>query len=294
MALIVRNQAGVVDVKTEGNSERMEKSMCWCTTKLVVGSTRDLHGIPPVVLSGPCKDVTSTNSKYFHVAMQGCDNTRIDHITIDAPANSVNTDGIHIGPINGLNITNSIIKTGDDCISFGDGSTNIHVEKVTCGPGHGISIGSLGKYPNEKPVQGIWIKNCTLSGTDNGVRIKSWPGSYPGNVNDVHFEDIITDKVANPIIIDQNYCPGRVCKKDLPSRVKISNVSFRNIKGTSTTQVALKLNCSAGSPCDNVELADINLTYSGGQVTSTSRCSNVKPKVVGQIIPPPCPGLYHD
>ncbi|KAM0002529.1 putative endo-polygalacturonase [Helianthus debilis subsp. tardiflorus] len=235
------------------------------------------------------KDVTSLNSKYFHIHMQGCDNTKLEHLTLDAPADSVNTDGIHIGPTNGLNITNSIIKTGDDCISFGDGSTNIRVEKVTCGPGHGISVGSLGKNPNEKPVERIWIKNCTIVGTDNGVRIKTWPGSYPGKVNDVHFEDIVMDKVANPIIIDQNYCAGRVCQKNVPSQVKITNVSFRNIKGTSKTQVALKLNCSAGSPCDNVELADINLTYSGGQVTATSRCANVKPKLVGQIIPPACP-----
>ncbi|PWA85336.1 glycoside hydrolase, family 28, Pectin lyase fold/virulence factor [Artemisia annua] len=243
------------------------------------------------------KDLTSINSKMFHIAVLGSDNTTLEHITIDAPRNSVNTDGIHLGRLNGLNIKNSNIKTGDDCISFGDGSKNVHVEKVTCGPGHGISIGSLGRYPNEEPVQGIWIKNCTITGTDNGVRIKSWPASFPGTVNDVHFEDIVMDKVANPIIIDQNYCPGHACKRGGgpaktggPSKVKITNVSFRRIKGTSSTQVALKLNCSAVSPCDSVELGDINLTYNGvGQANATSKCFNVKPKVVGQIVPPACP-----
>lgn len=239
------------------------------------------------------KDFTSANSKNFHIALWGCDNSKFQNITIDAPANSTNTDGIHIARLNGLNITNARIRTGDDCISFGDGSKNVGIEKLTCGPGHGISIGSLGKYPNEQPVQGVWIKNCTISGTLNGVRIKTWPGadSYPGTASDVHFEDIIMDKVANPILIDQEYCPNSACKKTAASKVKLSNVSFKKIKGTSTTKCAVKLLCSSGAPCDNVEVADINLVFKGaGGGAATFECSNVKPKVGGQNVPPACPG----
>ncbi|KAJ9536324.1 hypothetical protein OSB04_un000504 [Centaurea solstitialis] len=235
------------------------------------------------------KDVTSLNSKFFHMSLHGCDKTNLDHITAAAPADSDNTDGVHIKHVNGINITNSNIKTGDDCVSIGDGSKNVHLEKLTCGPGHGISIGSLGKYANEKPVQGIWVKNCTITGTSNGVRIKTWPNSPPGTATDIHFDDIIMNNVGNPILIDQEYCASRNCKKaGAPSKVKISNVSFKKIRGTSATKVALKIACSQGIPCDNIEVSDINLTYKGAKEGGAAifECSNVKPKVIGKNIPP--------
>ena len=87
----------------------------------------------------------------------------------------------------------------------------MRITRVNCGPGHGISVGSLGKYVNEEPVSGIFVTNCTLANTENGVRIKSWPALYGGSATDMHFEDIIMNNVANPIVIDQVYCPWNQC-----------------------------------------------------------------------------------
>ena len=39
-----------------------------------------------------------------------------------------------------------------------------------------------------------------------------------------------------------------------PSRIKLSNVSFRNIRGTTSTQVVVKLVCDQGVPCQDVSL----------------------------------------
>lgn len=65
-------------------------------------------------------------------------NVTLQNITINAPGKSLNTDGIHIGQSSRINITHADIKTGDDYVSLGDGSQQINVENVTCGPGHGI------------------------------------------------------------------------------------------------------------------------------------------------------------
>ncbi|KAL0281897.1 UNVERIFIED_CONTAM: Polygalacturonase [Sesamum angustifolium] len=155
--------------------------------------------------------------------------------------------------------------------------------------GHGISVGSLGGYAEEKDVQGIYVKNCTFIGTQNGVRVKTWP-SAPAQltVSDLHFEDLIMDNVSSPVIIDQEYCPHNLCKKDRPSSIKITNVSIKNVRGTTNSAEAVTLICSSLKPCENVELGDIDLTYNGNQGPITTKCTNVKPKFVGKQNPPVC------
>lgn len=159
--------------------------------------------------------ITSKDSKNFHANLMSCTNVTFDKFHAIAPEGSPNTDGIHIGWSHNITIKNSKFETGDDCVSIGDGCTNLHIEGVKCGPGHGISVGSLGRNKNEKPVIGVFVKNCTFTGTQNGVRIKTWPDSQPGEVADLHFEDLIMDKVENPIIIEQDYCPHIQCKQDV-------------------------------------------------------------------------------
>ncbi|ESQ49242.1 hypothetical protein EUTSA_v10020501mg [Eutrema salsugineum] len=232
--------------------------------------------------------ITSTNSKLFHMNIIDCKNVTFQNIGIDAPPESLNTDGIHIGRSNGVILRESKIRTGDDCISIGDGTENLLVENVECGPGHGIAIGSLGKYPNEQPVRGVTIRKTLIKNTDNGVRIKTWPGSPPGIASNILFDDITMDNVSTPILVDQVYCPHGTCKSQAPSKVKLSDVSFKNIRGTSASKVAVKLLCSPGVPCTNFAFADINLVHNGKEGPAVSACSNVKPVVSGKMVPPAC------
>ncbi|KOM35911.1 hypothetical protein LR48_Vigan02g206100 [Vigna angularis] len=231
------------------------------------------------------RGITSKDSKQFHVNVLGCKNFTFDGFKVTAPENSANTDGIHIGRSTGVNVLNTDIGTGDDCVSLGDGSKQVLVQNVKCGPGHGISIGSLGKYKEEEPVDGITIKSCSIKGTQNGVRIKTWP-SQPGTitVTNMRFEDITMDNVSNPVIIDQEYCPWNQCTKQYPSKIKISNVIIKNIKGTSATKEGIILACSSGVPCEGVEMSNVDLKFNGAPAIAV--CSNVKPKITGKV--PPC------
>ncbi|KAM6568032.1 hypothetical protein CsatB_016017 [Cannabis sativa] len=233
------------------------------------------------------KGIKLINSKSFNMKVFGCQDTTFENIKIRAPATSPNTDGIHIGSSTGIKIFSSNIATGDDCVSIGPGTDNLLVSGLTCGPGHGVSIGSLGKYPNEADVTNLVIQNCNISGTSNGVRIKTWAPSPPSNVYNVTFENIGMNNVDNPIIIDQQYCPfeTKKCGNGASSQVQIRKVKFNNIYGTSKNKVAVELKCSPSKPCVELSLKNINLNFPGG---ATSSCSNAHGTATGHEQPPPC------
>ncbi|KAK1310189.1 hypothetical protein QJS10_CPA08g01170 [Acorus calamus] len=246
------------------------------------------------VTNATVSDIQSINSKLFHMLIFGSKNISLHSLNITAPGDSPNTDGIHIGSSSNISINSSVIATGDDCVSLGSGSVNISISNVACGPGHGISVGSLGKYPGEADVSQVLVRNCTLTGTMNGVRIKTWQDSNVLKARDFTFEDIIMNDVYNPIIIDQRYCPYAKCNDKASSRVQISDVSFRRIRGTSASKVAVNLVCSESVPCKNIELSDIDLIYKGvGEATTageaaTATCLNVNGISTGKQNPPSC------
>lgn len=93
------------------------------------------------------EDITSVNSKFFHLALLSCSNFRVTNIKISAPETSPNTDGIHLERNTGVSITNADIGTGDDCVSIGQGNSDITLTDITCGPGHGIRFELRPRFP---------------------------------------------------------------------------------------------------------------------------------------------------
>lgn len=87
-----------------------------------------------IMISG----LTSLNSHMFHIVVNECHDVKMEGLKVSASGNSPNTDGIHVGLSSHVTILNSDISTGDDCISIGPGTSNLWIENVACGPGHGI------------------------------------------------------------------------------------------------------------------------------------------------------------
>ncbi|KAH9699604.1 hypothetical protein KPL71_024433 [Citrus sinensis] len=176
--------------------------------------------------------IKSVDSKYFHINILGCYNLKINDLKITAHADSPNTDGIHIGRSNGIEISHSVIATGDDCVSLGQGSKNILVSDVFFGPGHGISVGSLGKDTKDEEVVGLTEQY-----------IVSWQAcniqEYSGLLSSMHNASKQTSaSLPLSYIFQLMITRPAVNILQVPSQVKISNVRFNNIRGTSATKVA--------------------------------------------------------
>ena len=227
--------------------------------------------------------ITILNSKFFHLNIYECKGVTIKDVIVSAPGDSPNTDGIHMGDSSNVSIIDTTIGVGDDCISMGPGTTKVNISGVTCGPGHGISIGSLGRYKDEKDVTDITVKNCVLKGSTNGLRIKSYEDAKsPLIASKITYENVKMEDSGNPIIIDQKYCPNKLCtSKGDADRVTVKDVSFKNITGTSSTPEAVSLLCSEKKPCEGITMSDVKIEYSGTNNKTMAVCSHVKVTATG-------------
>ncbi|KAF7041716.1 hypothetical protein CFC21_051471 [Triticum aestivum] len=221
-------------------------------------------------------DLEVKDSMQMHVVIANCWKAAVSRLFVTAPGWSPNTDGIHVSNSREVSITNCIISTGDDCISIVSGSEFVWASGIYCGPGHGISIGSLGANKSRAHVSDVLVEKATLVGTTNGVRIKTWQGGE-GSAERIIFQDIKMYNVTNPIIIDQNYCDSKKPCSEEESAVAISDIRYNNIHGTSSSKVAVKFICSSAVHCDGIVMQDVSLV---GQKGAYLKCSSVNARVI--------------
>ncbi|XP_022143115.1 probable polygalacturonase At1g80170 [Momordica charantia] len=227
------------------------------------------------------------NSSQTHVLIMGSKRVEIKNLVITAPESSPNTDGIHIHSSHNVIIKNTTIGTGDDCVSIGDYTSNVNISHIRCGPGHGISIGSLGRSGNFVQVEDIRVSNVYFKGTTNGARIKTWQIGR-GNIRRVTFQNLYFESVNNPFIIDQNYGNLGGLSNEKQTGVHIANVSINNLFGTSISNVAINLNCSRSVACTGILLKSIQLKSANSGQKVTSSCLNAHGFSFGVVQPEPC------
>ncbi|WCJ40568.1 Pectin lyase-like superfamily protein [Euphorbia peplus] len=230
-------------------------------------------------------NVVNAPSRFLSVS--GCHNVVISSLTITNPETSPNTDGMDLSHSTHIQVRNCHISTGDDCIAILSGCSFINITGVSCVQGHGISIGSLGHNGDNDTVEEVHVKHCNFGNSLNGAHIKAWQGGV-GYVRKVTFDDIILSNTSNPINIDQFYCPDGGCKNKTDA-VKISDVSFTGIHGTSFTRTAINIACSESVGCTNIVLNDINITSSAPKHEQvTSYCLNAHGSFSSSTPPVPC------
>ncbi|XP_019457459.1 PREDICTED: probable polygalacturonase At3g15720 isoform X2 [Lupinus angustifolius] len=171
--------------------------------------TQGCTGIPTALLFERCdglqiSGLTHINGPGSHIFVVHSKDVTISHVNIKSPEHSLNTDGIDISNSVRVNIHDSIIATGDDCIAIKGGTQFLKVSQVICGPGHGISVGSLGENGQNEFAEDIHVWNCTFNGASYGARIKTWPGGK-GHVRAITFNNIKVNRTNYSLYIDQHY-----------------------------------------------------------------------------------------
>jgi len=168
---------------------------------------RVVYRRPHLVVINGCErlrvaDVMLTNSSMFHLVPKNITDLTIERVKVRAPwdGSAPNTDAIDPGPGTNFWIHDCDLDTGDDDIVIKSGGTNVLIENNTIKHGHGISIGS----ETTAGVHTMLVRNCTMDGTDNGIRIKSMRGAG-GIVQNVRYTNIRMRNVANAIVLQLDY-----------------------------------------------------------------------------------------
>jgi polygalacturonase len=145
-------------------------------------------------------DITLRHSPKFHLVPRNITDLTIERVKVRAPFDAPNTDAIDPGPGANFLIRDCDIDTGDDDIVIKKGATNVLIENCTIKHGHGISIGS----ETSDGITNMLVRHCTLTGTDNGIRIKSMRGAG-GLVRNIRYTDIRMSAVPHAIVLDLTY-----------------------------------------------------------------------------------------
>ncbi|KAF3773529.1 Polygalacturonase [Nymphaea thermarum] len=210
------------------------------------------YGSTNVTVTG----ITIRNSPQCHLKFDSCMTVSVYNMTVSSPGNSPNTDGIHLQNSVDVVVHHSNLACGDDCVSIQTGCSNIRIHDINCGPGHGISIGGLGRDNTKACVSNITVRDVVMQSTMTAVRIKTWQGGA-GSVQDVLFSNIQVSEVQFPIVIDQFYCDRSSCRNQT-SAVALSGITYERIRGTYTVK-PVHFACSDEVPCTDVILNRISL-----------------------------------
>ena len=144
------------------------------------------------------------DSPNFHVSYSNGNGFTVWGVIVNAPRNARNTDAIDPGNSTNVTMTHCFIHTGDDNVAIkapkGAPTKNMTFAHNHFYSGHGMSIGSN----TDGGASAIRVRDLTIDGADNGLRIKS-NETRGGQVKDVVYEDVCIRNSKHPILMDSNY-----------------------------------------------------------------------------------------
>eukprot|EP00850_Spirogloea_muscicola_P001113 SM000004S14983 [mRNA] locus=s4:617698:619152:+ [translate_table: standard] len=240
-------------------------------------------------------NITLLNSPFWALHPAYCNDVEIADLTIHAPADSPNTDGIDVDSCSNVLIEGCCISTGDDAVAiksgwdeygqrYGAPCVNVTVRNlwVSAPAAAGFAIGS----EMSGGVANVSVVNVTMSRVRYGVRVKTGPGRG-GYVTDVDIVDVAMEDADVAISVvgdaardhpDDDYDPDA-----LPD---VAGLSITHLTGVRVRRAGELLGL-ARAPLRRIDLAHVHLDLvaEGGTGFTCAHVSGSACKVVPDICP---------
>ena len=209
-------------------------------------------------------DVEMNNAPYWTCFLHGCERVNVHGVRIWNDYRTHNGDGIDIDCCRFVTVSDCIIHSGDDCITFRGNDLKLKEKK----PCEFITVTNciLGTPCNAFRVgvgNGL-IRNCTVSNviiqnTRTGIQVNARysPTSEGVTIENILFSDILME-VKRPVAV----CSDVRGTHDDPIK-PIRNLVFRNLNGTACWSNFVEGN-RLGDIRDIV-FSEVKLKYTGGE-----------------------------
>jgi len=220
--------------------------------------------------------VTLQNSPSFHFVPYQCTNVIANNLTILAPANSPNTDGIDPSQCDSVMITNCTVNNGDDDIAIKAAGLcqGVYVKNCHFFNGHGLSIGS----ETYGGMTRLTVDSCTFNGTTNGIRLKSYVGDG-GAMTNLKYSNITMTNVTNPLVIDLTYSPPTAPAAYVPL-VNGFTIDNLTIIGSSNAGSLIGL---SNSILQNITLNNINISANSPLVITNANNVSITDAIINGV-----------
>ncbi len=208
---------------------------------------------PRMVFLNRCRDVTLQgltvrNSPAWNLHPYFSRDLKFLNLTVEAPADSPNTDGFDPESCQSLLMAGTHFSLGDDCIAVKSGKIwmgrhfrtpceDIEIAHCLMENGHGgVTVGS----EMAGGVRSIKVRDCLMRRTDRGLRIKTRRGrGEQGVIDDIVFEHVKMERVLVPLVVNALYfcdpdghSPWVQSREPLPvdeTTPRVGRITFRDV-----------------------------------------------------------------
>ncbi|KAL9241712.1 hypothetical protein vseg_015790 [Gypsophila vaccaria] len=240
-------------------------------------------------------NLTFRNSPFWTIHPVYCRNVLVKQMTILAPLDAPNTDGVDPDSSTEVCIEDCYIESGDDLVAVKSGwdqygiamarpSSNIIVRRVsgttpTCS---GVGIGS----EMSGGISNITVDDISVWNAAAGVRIKTDIGRG-GYITNISISNLRLDRVKMPIRFSRGANDHPDDKWDPKAIPTISRVFIKNVISLNTKRAPEILGVE-GSAYEGICMR--NVSIHGLSSSATWNCEHVS-GFSSEVYPPPCPQL---
>ncbi len=210
--------------------------------------------------------LTLCNSPFWTLHPLFCEGVRIHGLTVLAPEESNNTDGINPDSCRDVRISDCLIDVGDDCLALKSGlddaarergapCENVVITNCIMRRGHGgVTVGS----DMSGGVRNVTVSNCVFQGTDIGIRLKTMRGRG-GIVEQMACTNIVMDRVPCPVHVDMHYWKKTEAGPVTERTPRFRDLRISHVRATGAEQAGF-IHGLEEMPVGDVTLDDVHIT----------------------------------